>query len=816
MSALLVGILVSTWASASRADFWSPGTQAWEYNSGPDPKTREGRELIDIFAELPEYSVMSDSLMDSQKFRYFFGLMMTRTYFDRDAVKILFVGQDATHIAEAAKQPGTSGFGARVQSIGNFFGVDQGVATTNAFLSTIKGQYGSFDHPYVEISPDGKPKIRQSSFVDNHLWILANGHESEIRKSRERFWEWMIKNNPKSLRLIILFGGAARDAFAEFLIEHGAKVGTRISAERLTRIRVPETKLTYAGGNNEFPVLVDKNGKDLYAQLVGRELDYEKPEDQAEALKALQNAGEKAVELMAFTSGGLKGSGILNPAQLGGYDLEQVVINGKRTNSLKGLVLSDGTVIQDDIGFTMSAHPSSLSKMTPKDASSALKRSFERLEDLKKKGWKVEPDLDNDGKPLHNHWAEGEEYEYGRADIRAGYFEFGAPDDRRVSRADASRYDTQTIVAGTRDRVKVDTSRLQAAKEALPSEEKDPSDLWSVRPRDAKSSAIFDRGPGADIAKALVTSLDRDLLFKPRPGLGVTDNKGQDITFKTHGIDAYYTKTDPGTGLFGFHRGSFDGARVLILADPHGIDDWITSRALTGARGQYLNGLMNDLGFGEDYLVLKTVPVGMDGASAEDWEVVRQRTEHYRDVAIRIALERGKIEAIFTDGAIAQKEMARVLKSLDVKNIPVFEISRSSSDPSAGIVEAGMKAVDRLGLASATKISGVMKDIPRSHLTWWSRIWEGTSGDRVLDVLGKHRGGVRVLVAPNWVVNQKVKSRPQVLESIRLLKGELESQGLRLGKEPLSRFLNRHHLDGRIRIPAIDDNVISLPAAAGF
>jgi hypothetical protein len=254
----------------------------------------------------------------------------------------------------------------------------------------------------------------------------------------------------------------------------------------------------------------------------------------------------------------------------------------------------------------------------------------------------------------------------------------------------------------------------------------------------------------------------------------------------------------------------------LILADPHGIDDWITSRALTGARGQYLNGLMNDLGFGEDYLVLKTVPVGMDGASAEDWEVVRQRTEHYRDVAIRIALERGKIEAIFTDGAIAQKEMARVLKSLDVKNIPVFEISRSSSDPSAGIVEAGMKAVDRLGLASATKISGVMKDIPRSHLTWWSRIWEGTSGDRVLDVLGKHRGGVRVLVAPNWVVNQKVKSRPQVLESIRLLKGELESQGLRLGKEPLSRFLNRHHLDGRIRIPAIDDNVISLPAAAGF
>ncbi|HRO66245.1 MAG TPA: hypothetical protein PL182_01630, partial [Pseudobdellovibrionaceae bacterium] len=241
---------------SSASTFGVKDSVRWEYNAGPDPKTAEGRALIDLYAGLPEYSVMSDQIMDQQKFRYIFGLMMARTSFDKNDVKILFIGQDATHIAEAAKQPGTSGFGARVQSVGNYFGVDQGVSTTNAFLSTIKGQYGSFDHLFVEFDKAGTPQLRQSSFVDNRLWMLANGADSEIRKQREAFWEWTIKNNPESMRLMILFGGAARDAFAEFLISRGAKVSPKLNTERLANIRVPETKLVHAGGNNEFPVPV--------------------------------------------------------------------------------------------------------------------------------------------------------------------------------------------------------------------------------------------------------------------------------------------------------------------------------------------------------------------------------------------------------------------------------------------------------------------------------------------------------------------------------------------------------------------------------
>ena len=173
LSAITAFFAFTTFVSAQ---VWQPGSQTWEYNPGPDPTTPMGRAFIDTYAELPEYMVMSDALMDDQKFRYIFGLMMTRTYFNPNSCKILFIGQDATHIAEAAKQPGTSGFGGRVQSIGNYFGVDQGISTTNAFMSTIKGQYGDFDSVYIEKDASGNPQLKQSAFVDNDLWFRLCHH----------------------------------------------------------------------------------------------------------------------------------------------------------------------------------------------------------------------------------------------------------------------------------------------------------------------------------------------------------------------------------------------------------------------------------------------------------------------------------------------------------------------------------------------------------------------------------------------------------------------------------------------------------------
>lgn len=536
-------------------------------------------------------------------------------------------------------------------------------------------------------------------------------------------------------------------------------------------------------------------------------MDYSKPADQELAIKALKDAGQKGIDMMVFTGGGISGSGVVNAAQLGGYDLDNVEINGKKTVSLKGLRLSDGTVIQDDIGFAVSAHPTALSRMTPQAASEALRRSFARLIDLAKSGWKIIADAG-----WTNRWAEGLGYVFGRADIRPGYFEFGAPDGRRVSRADASRLDPQTIIVGTRNRPQVDQRLLSAAKESKPSDAKDPNDLWSVRPRQKDTRYIFDRGPGQERARAWMSTLDRKAIFAPKPGKETKDSRGNDTTFETHGIDAFYTKSAPSEGFFGLHRGNFETAQVLILADPQGVDDWNSSRALTGTRGQYLNGLMRDLGIGENYLVIKTAPVAMDGATAEEWEHVRKNTEAYREFAIKDALsQKGvngerNIKAIFIDGEVAKGEMARILKKLKIDGIDIVNIQRDANDLSAGIPQAGEDA-KRLGIAARnTKISAKMADIPRSHLTWWSRIWEGTGGDTTINTLGKGRGKVFAMITPNWVVRQKVIPLSATVESIKKLRQFLTEQGVRIGKESMKSFLERKDAMDKARADAANSN----------
>ncbi len=119
----------------------------------------------------------------------------------------------------------------------------------------------------------------------------------------------------------------------------------------------------------------------------------------------------------------------------------------------------------------------------------------------------------------------------------------------------------------------------------------------------------------------------------------------------------------------------------------------------------------------------------------------------------------------------------------------MLNIGRDDLRQDFGVQQAGQIAAKQLGVK--TTITSRMLDIPRSHLPWWARIWEGTSGDRVVDALGKDRGGVRALVVPNWVVKQKVIQRPAVVESIAKIKARLKELGLRLGGESVEDFLKR-------------------------
>ena len=60
-----------------------------------------------------------------------------------------------------------------------------------------------------------------------------------------------------------------------------------------------------------------------------------------------------------------------------------------------------------------------------------------------------------------------------------------------------------------------------------------------------------------------------------------------------------------------------------------------------------------------------------------------------------------------------------------------------------------------------------------------------------------HRGGVRALVAPDWVSKQRVKPMPSTVASIRAIQEDVERAGIRLDNEPLPDFLKRTGLTGQ-------------------
>jgi hypothetical protein len=765
VAATALSLILAQLALPAAAQNWQPEGYHYEYNAGPAAAGDSAAEIINLYAEQPENKFISDSLSPVQKFRYTFGAMMLRTNFAPNSIKIFAIGQDAVDDAELVKLPGTgTGYSTRVQNIANFHGVDTSIATSNASFQTIKGQYGSFDHPYVEKGVNGKLEIKQSKFIDNYLWTIFNGKSSPIVTHREKAWEWQIKNNMKSLRLIILFGGASQDAFAEFLLKRGFKVPTRLLPSRLAKIQVPESKLEYSGGNNEFPVLQTKDGKDLYAKLLGRRLDYKKLEDQTAAITALKNAGQSAIDMMAFNGGGVRGSGILTAAQLGGYDLTKVKNqNGTQTFSLKGLRLSDGTIIDKDIAFVGSPHPTSLST-NAQQASATVTALFEKVKPFIGGNNAIEPDLKADGTPMVNSYARGEAFQYGRAFLPRRVVPFGAPDSILRPKASADRLGPQVLVseppskqdlraAGVRNLEEIfDAAAIEAAKNVQPVEALNENDLWAQHSRQDSTRELADPGPGAEMAKLMVENLDRSVLPSSKA---------------------------PVLGFFAHYRGTFENPKALIMYDSLDLEDRNTFRAATGARGQLLNGLMRDLGLELNQLVLTTAPVDMTGATAAELETVRKGTEGYREAVLAKVLAGSSLQVIFTDGSMAKSETSRILRKLRRSDIPVINVDRNSD---RGIVLAGTEAKSVLNLRNA-RISGNPAGIPIQHLPWNSRDWERVTSGTVIEAKGAFKGKSYAIVTPNFVAQQNARPLSSTSQAVEAMKRDLQIMSIPLAND---------------------------------
>lgn len=751
--------------------------QPWAYDSGPLPDNKMGKELIDLVAQQPFMPGISKEIAGDQKFRPAFGPTLWRMVQKPNSVKILFIGQDGTHIAEAAGRTATAGFGGRAQDLAAYFGVNNGAAFINTFAFTIRGQYAAFQTPFVT-EKDGVKRVSVGTVIENGTWLMSQDQNSPMVMWRNSLIDWIIRNNSESLKMIVLFGGSARDSLATYIESRGGKVGSRYTEQDLKefKVQVPVFNLESAGSNKEFSAVLDRQGKELYPQIVGRRLDYSKEEDQKTALDTLTKNIDRHYKDIAFTNSGLAGSGLIHPAQIGGYDLDKIQVNGKTTLSLRGLTLSDGSTVKEDILVADFPHPTSLSMMTPQKASETIASSLKSIQPYVREGWKIQADPN-----MTNEFSMGRPYKYGRTDIGPAYYDFGTPKNRMVSVSSASRMSGKpnVIVIGTRERAMFDNRAIEAASRFPRPAGISDDEMFTARPRSATTRYVFDPGPGEEMARIMKENLDLKVIGAVKKGMNP----------KQVGISAYNIKTHPeDVGDFGHYRGTFQKPRVVILADPDGADDILTSRALTGARGQYIHSLMDSMGVKDQYLVLKTVPFGMDGAQDSEWKTVLEQTSQYREKIFQALFASGKPELLVSDGRFAEGELKRIATSF---GIPIVAIQRQGSDNDFGLKEAATE-ISKISAFRNAKFDGQMKNIPRSHLGFMSRVWEGTSGTRVFDATSAaDKGTAFAIVAPEWSFKNEAIQSPVERKNVENLKKILDVNRLPKGGEKFQEFKKR-------------------------
>ena len=780
---------------------------AWAYDAGPSVNTEMGKELIELNANIPYFPGVSKNVMGSQKFRPAFGPISWRMLQEPNSVKILFIGQDGTHIAEAAGRPATAGFGGRAHDLANHFGVDYSAAFINTYAFTIRGQYGARGVPYLK---NGRINFT-SQYLDNELWLMSQGQDSPVVQWRNNLIDWIIRNNKKSLKLIVTFGGSARDTISTYVnSKENGRVIPRLKWEDLKRIRMPEFKLQYAGGNNNFPTPLNRKGRDVYQELLGK-LDYTDANDQRRAQDALRNNMDVVKNEMVFSNGGVDGSGLLTPAQLGGYDISRIEIkrdngtyaaktykgfvsNSSRIASLEGLQLNDGSVIENDVLVVDLPHPTYLSmvKMEPGGSSKVNRLVNEKTSGLAawatQGNWSIEPDHGIRSNFFKNPTSE-DSYVYGRGEIGQEYYDFGTPGNRMVSKSSAKRIDPESILLGVRDDEYISKwgpgkRIIDKMKEDRAAESIDPTEMFISISSTDDSRNDFDPGPGLELAKIMKESLygpgEQNLreIFKRKSTVSVSK-----------------------VGDFGHYRGRADNAKVLVLADPHGWDGIITARALTGTRGQHLQGLIAN-GITEDdwseaQFILKTVPFGMDGAPGEagatpqQWNDVLELTQNYREQVLKYVLDASDVQLVLTDGEHAKAAMEQFLNDNPIYRgkAPIVNVRRTG-DHAQDMIDAQTLISENGIKTQGMSFRGRRANIPSSHLSYYARVWEGTSKDRVF-TSGSAPGLAFAEVVPSWVVKQRFKMSKSTWNGINKIEEILYESCLPKPGEKPQKFLAR-------------------------
>ncbi|MGE0616708.1 MAG: hypothetical protein AB7P04_13825 [Bacteriovoracia bacterium] len=207
---------------------------------------------------------------------------------------------------------------------------------------------------------------------------------------------------------------------------------------------------------------------------------------------------------------------------------------------------------------------------------------------------------------------------------------------------------------------------------------------------------------------------------------------------------------------FGFgptYRGRLDNAKLLVLADQGGNDDFFAARALTDTLGQKLQTLLEGTGSQGQYAILRTLPV--DTLGQKESEVIAMATDpavmKARDAILAEVVKSGT-KVVVALGSAAQAVAA---KSAVLKGMNVVKLSTDDRNwgPAANAIAQG------LGTQKTGFYNGKLTNIPRSDLPAGTRWWMGTSGTRAhRGEQGSEYGKFYCLYAPDWVKRLRASS----------------------------------------------------------
>ncbi|MCB0413890.1 MAG: hypothetical protein KDD50_06125, partial [Bdellovibrionales bacterium] len=407
-------------------------------------------------------------------------------------------------------------------------------------------------------------------------------------------------------------------------------------------------------------------------------------------------------------------------------------VNGKK--SLKGLRLNDGQIINSDIRIIQVRHPGSLSP----SLSNNFKENLAKLLDFEEDGWEFYSTDDGEVNQLKKYHSASSFNFNAKPPIPVKDFPLGKSKAVIVNSSLASRNGQQIIVFGGREKPYFNRTQVNNAKNGTPAEGREfffNSQPWNP----PKTINQFDRGPGKEWA-ALFNSVPEDKVFQTKPGM----------KFESDGIDAYVVKNTPKHGSFAYHRGTTENPEVLIFADPSDkdYDDLYTARALTGENGQYLQGLMSQLGVKENYLIIKTVPFDMTDATEAEWDKVRELLRPWRNKVFAKAIKLYP-KLIVTLGKHSSSDLYSYLNDNHLENINFISLEYDRHSFESHFSEMA----HQLG-QSPSDYKWEMNSIPRSHLPYPMQTWIGTSGARGIRASGKYAGDYYGIVTPYWVIEE--------------------------------------------------------------